>query len=319
MQNGFSCYHERDVTNDDIKISSVVSINEYDGKIEFNISRKEATNSVNSSRTRGKVELTLKNLSEDQVLEIVKMLDRWLNSRSQPSVNIDIDDVKGVHTDVYQRKLGRTPSPPPTETNFSGINVAVNEQSVKFGYWDEKEEEWSDVSIPSADYIEKGVPQNTNNVNKFFDTLYDFFTMEYSDQVEYFEFSNLQSSDFDEELAERAISQYQDGHYQSAVQTAFIILEERVREMGDFSREVHGDDLMTDAFNPNGGEIVMGDTDGEQQGIMFLYRGAMLSLRNPTSHRFVEEVDEDYARDALHTVNLLLRLLKLKISGETLQ
>ena len=42
---------------------------------------------------------------------------------------------------------------------------------------------------------------------------------------------------------------------------------------------------------------------------MFLYRGAFQALRNPVSHRFVEEVDEDYARDGIHTVNLLLRLL----------
>ena len=50
---------------------------------------------------------------------------------------------------------------------------------------------------------------------------------------------------------------------------------------------------------------------------MFLYRGAMLSLRNPASHRFIEEVDEDYARDTLHTVNLLLRLVEMNTSSKT--
>lgn len=315
MHNGFSSYHKRGGTANDKKISSVVSIHEYDEVIELNVSRKEATESGTTFRTRGKRELSLKNLSQAQTLEIVKLLENWLNSESHPTLDIDIDDVEGVHTEDDPNEFGR--EQPSTETNFSGVNVSVNEQSVEFGYWDEKEEEWSDVSIPSADYIEEQVPQNFTNVTNLYDTLYDFFTIEYSGQIEYFEFNKLESSDFDEELVERAVSQYRDGHYQSAVRTAFIILEERVREMGGFSREVHGDDLMTEAFNPNGGKIVMGDTDGEQQGFMFLFRGAMLSLRNPASHRFVEEVDEGYARDALHTVNLLLRLLDLDQSGET--
>ena len=60
-----------------------------------------------------------------------------------------------------------------------------------------------------------------------------------------------------------------------------------------------------------GGELSFGETGGEKQGVMFLYRGAMMSLRNPASHRFIEQVDEDYARDTLHTVNLLLRLVDM--------
>jgi hypothetical protein len=35
-----------------------------------------------------------------------------------------------------------------------------------------------------------------------------------------------------------------------------------------------------------------------------------MALRNPVGHRFVDEIDEDYARDVIHTVNLLLRVLE---------
>jgi len=314
MHNEFSCYHKRGGTDNDKRISSVVSIYEYEDDIELNVSRKVATKSGTTFQTRRKRELSLKDLSQDQALEIAKLLENWLNSESHPGVDIDIDDVEGIYTEEDSGGFGHEHSS--IEEGFSSVKVAVNEQSVEFAYWNENEEEWSDVSIPSADYVENQIPQNFTNINKFYDTLHDFFTIEYSGQIEYFEFNELQSSYFDEELNERAISQYQDGHYQSAVQTAFIILEERVRERGDFSREVHGDDLMTEAFKPDGGQIAMGETEGEQQGIMFLYRGAMLSLRNPTSHRFVKEVDEDYARDALHTINLLLRLLKLNKSDD---
>lgn len=129
------------------------------------------------------------------------------------------------------------------------------------------------------------------------------------------EFTEVDSSVLDDELADRALPEYEDGHYQSAVQSAFIILEERVRDMGNFDRDIHGDDLMTEAFSPDGGSLAFGETGGEKQGVMFLYRGAMLSLRNPASHRFVDEVDEDYARDVIHTVNLLLRLVDMNNSG----
>ena len=129
------------------------------------------------------------------------------------------------------------------------------------------------------------------------------------------EFTEVDSSVLDDELVERSVSQYESGHYQSAVQSAFIILEERVRDRGGFGRNIHGSDLMTESFTPDGGPLSFGETGSEQQGVMFLYRGAMQSLRNPASHRFIEEVDEDYARDVIHTVNLLLRLMETNTSS----
>lgn len=122
-------------------------------------------------------------------------------------------------------------------------------------------------------------------------------------------FVDVDSSVLDNELSERVVPEYEGGHYQSAVRTAFTVLEERVRDEGGFPQELSGAALMLDAFNSEDGPLSFGATDGEQDGVMFLYRGAFQALRNPVSHRFVDEVDEDYARDAIHTVNLLLRLL----------
>jgi len=123
------------------------------------------------------------------------------------------------------------------------------------------------------------------------------------------QFAEIDASVLDDELAERCLSEYESGHYQSAVRTAFTVLEERVRDRGEFPQGVSGANLMLQAFNAEDGPLSFGETEGEQDGVMFLYRGAFQALRNPVSHRFVEEVDEDYARDAIHTVNLLLRLL----------
>lgn len=123
------------------------------------------------------------------------------------------------------------------------------------------------------------------------------------------EFAEVDVSVLDEELAERALSEYEDEHYQSSVRTAFVVLEERVRDKGGFRQDDHGTDLMTDAFRA-GGPLAMGETEAEEEGTMLLYRSVIMALRNPVSHRFVDEVDEDYARDVLHTVNLLLRVIE---------
>jgi len=123
------------------------------------------------------------------------------------------------------------------------------------------------------------------------------------------QFAEVDSTVLDTELAERCLSEYESGHYQSAVRTAFTVLEERVRNKGGFPQEVSGANLMLQSFNADDGPLSFGQTEGEQDGVMFLYRGAFQALRNPVSHRFAEEVDEDYARDAIHSVNLLLRLL----------
>lgn len=124
------------------------------------------------------------------------------------------------------------------------------------------------------------------------------------------DFVDVDSSVIDDELAVRALSEYESGHEQSAVRTAFTVLEERVRERGGFPQSQSGAGLMLAAFNSDDGPLSFGETEGEQDGVMFLYRGAFQALRNPVSHRFIDEVDEAYARDAIHTVNLLLRLLE---------
>lgn len=123
--------------------------------------------------------------------------------------------------------------------------------------------------------------------------------------------TQFESSGVDEELANQSVPQYEDGHWQSAVQASFRVLEERVRNRGDFSPNETGTNLMTDAFHYEGGPLAFGETRSEKEGAMFLYCGVVQLLRNPASHRTLEEADEEYARDVIHTVNLLLRLLEI--------
>lgn len=123
------------------------------------------------------------------------------------------------------------------------------------------------------------------------------------------EFEELDSSTIDSELQERAHPEFADGHYQAAVRTAFTVLEERIRKKGGFPPHLTGAKLALEAFNSEKGPLAFGETGGEKDGVMFLYRGAFQALRNPPNHRFIEP-DRQYAHDAICSVNLLLRLLE---------
>ena len=105
---------------------------------------------------------------------------------------------------------------------------------------------------------------------------------------------------------------YRDEHYAEAVRNAGMALINLVQNAsGRF--DLDGTDLMQNVFsvkNPilrfNDGED---DTDkSEQQGMMFLYAGAMLAFRNPRSHKFVE-YDADRAVQTIAFISLLAKLL----------
>lgn len=116
----------------------------------------------------------------------------------------------------------------------------------------------------------------------------------------------LPEEGFDDRLYSRCASDYEQERYQSAIQTAFLILEERVREKGGYSHDEYGADLVTQAFSPDSGELSFGYNKGEKQGSMFLYRGAVQLIRNPVNHRTFDNIDRQQAHDILCFVNLLL-------------
>jgi uncharacterized protein (TIGR02391 family) len=120
----------------------------------------------------------------------------------------------------------------------------------------------------------------------------------------------LPSEIFDEELIARCSQQFNQENYQSAVQNAFIALEERIREQGGFSYDINGVELVTEAFKPDGGPLSFGEINSEQQGIMQQYRSAFMAFRNPSSHRFLEDLDKVQTYHLLCYANMLIQMIK---------
>lgn len=118
------------------------------------------------------------------------------------------------------------------------------------------------------------------------------------------------------DLRSEAGPEYTDGHYQSSVRTAFRVLEERIRDAGDYSQSDTGVSLAQDAFSPSGGPLSFSDVENERRGWMYLYAGGFSALRNPPSHRNTESIDQQCAMQILHYVDLLLDTLENEATEE---
>lgn len=115
---------------------------------------------------------------------------------------------------------------------------------------------------------------------------------------------------FDEQLLTRISPQFRYGLFQDAVGTAYTVLEDRIRDKGGFTNEDHGKDLMAQAFDGDSGPLAMGNAAAEKEGFKLLYMGAYMSLRNPPSHRILDDMNKQQAQDAISMVNFLLTLVE---------
>jgi hypothetical protein len=94
------------------------------------------------------------------------------------------------------------------------------------------------------------------------------------------------------------------------ITSAFRILEERIRAKIGALPECHGVDLVEEAFHPETGKLIFGKTTAERQGLFHLFRSSILFLRNPPSHRFVNEYSEFEIFEIVCFVNLLLNIIE---------
>ena len=93
------------------------------------------------------------------------------------------------------------------------------------------------------------------------------------------------------------------------ITSAFRILEERIRTKIGEGYDKCGLELLTDAFHPKTGRLIFGKSPAEQEALLLLYRGSIGFLRNPPSHRFVDDYSKFEIFEIVVHVNLLLTIL----------
>jgi uncharacterized protein (TIGR02391 family) len=117
-------------------------------------------------------------------------------------------------------------------------------------------------------------------------------------------------TNMDNELLHRCANLLHLGAYDEAVRSAFVLLEERLREMlGEES--MTGSNLANAAFNAKDGPLSkhLGKNISEREGLRELYSGAFKAFRNPSAHSAVGYDPAD-GKEIVSLVNLLLRILK---------
>lgn len=118
--------------------------------------------------------------------------------------------------------------------------------------------------------------------------------------------------DLHPELQSAVWKLFEDGHYANAIEDGCKVLEAFVK-MRSGKYDIHGTELMQNVFSPKNPVLkfseLNSDTElSEQQGMMFLYSGLMLALRNPRAHGIIED-KPDIAIEMLSFINFLMKSL----------
>jgi uncharacterized protein (TIGR02391 family) len=118
--------------------------------------------------------------------------------------------------------------------------------------------------------------------------------------------------DLHPEIARAVTKLFEGGHFANAIEDGCKVLDLLVK-MRSGCLNLGGTELMQTVFSPKKPLLKFSDLQtesekSEQQGLMFLYAGAMLAFRNPRAHCLIED-DAEKALDYLAFLSLLARTL----------
>lgn len=118
--------------------------------------------------------------------------------------------------------------------------------------------------------------------------------------------------DLHPEVARASAKLFTDGHYAEAVENACKVLDMLVK-MRSMRTDPSGTELMQLVFSPKSPILKFNDQQNdseksEQQGMMYLYAGAMLAIRNPRAHGLVNDHPEN-AVGYISFISLLAKAL----------
>jgi uncharacterized protein (TIGR02391 family) len=125
-------------------------------------------------------------------------------------------------------------------------------------------------------------------------------------------------------LAEAIEQSWNAGNYRAAVRDGFVFLEDALRQAGgiDPARGLTAEKLINELLAKDSptridlsGVASLGPvTAGEEQGVLHLFKGAFLLVRNAAAHRVVDYTPEQ-ANEILSLISLCLRVID--VDGST--
>jgi len=103
---------------------------------------------------------------------------------------------------------------------------------------------------------------------------------------------------------------FNDGHFRQSVFDAFTVLENEIRNTT--KSEKIGKELMEETFSPNNPKLELSTTKAEQQGILFLFSGSVMAIRNRYGHKSMQLTSKEFTVDLLHFASALMRMVEDK-------
>jgi hypothetical protein len=120
--------------------------------------------------------------------------------------------------------------------------------------------------------------------------------------------SNSVMSEITDDILKKRIGTLLKSPLDTMIREAGVILEDRLREKGEAGSDLHGVGLVDALLVPGTEKLIFSTQKSEQEGVRFLYRGAMQFIRNPPMHK-LREYREDNARLLIRLIDSLLQLL----------
>jgi hypothetical protein len=113
--------------------------------------------------------------------------------------------------------------------------------------------------------------------------------------------------DVEHPVLKARLSRLSNAPLDTIIREAGVIFESSLRAAGNVSSRQIGVKLVDELLEP-GGKLVFSSHGGEQQGVQYLFRGAMQFIRNPPMHKIID-YPESVARQYLRLIDSLLLLL----------
>lgn len=163
--------------------------------------------------------------------------------------------------------------------------------------------------------VQRGFAEGIADAVSTFQTIIDLFDEKLQDTAEspsgraVRAFGDL---DLHPEISRAVSKLFRDGHYANAVEDGCKALDGLVKmRSGKWDRS--GTELMQEVFSPKGPILrfngLQTETErSEQQGMMFLYAGAMLAFRNPRAHELIKD-DPEQALEYIGFLSMLAKSL----------
>lgn len=295
-------YQSRKVTNIRISESSADIAELYIESKRFGL----------SENLESSIEIQLESVDRRIIERIYDKLGVWLNSNQSSAEEWKTRPVNGEYYDgkEYQQ--------------VTHLVVELSEEGIKIGGITPSGSPAKDAaSIPPAIEMHDGTTGDMECFHRVHSLLEIFLTGQDEETGHLLELSGYfvnPQRHLHQRLTGGCINRLESGDYIGVIQRAGEKLESHLeRSVPDtIADETEtGTDQARRAFNSDEEGFLWGYDAGEQTGIQELYSGGFQALRNPASHgrgdesrnRYLDDVDQQDAIDALCFVNFLIRKL----------